>query len=292
MPIDHSSMQEMPVRRSGGLLRALLGGLLLAVVASAALVGWLVWDGKLAIQRGFDLAGMADRAAPAPAPAGNVPPPATAALEQHIAALEQRLARIDLQAAAAEGNTARAEALLVALAARRAVERGAGLGYLEDQLRLRFSTARPAAVNTVIAAAQQPVTLVQLSAELNQLAPALSGEGPEQGAWSRFRRQMSDLFVVHRTAPGTSDVASRLAQAQLLLRTGQVDGAAELVAGLPDHAAARDWIARAKRYSGAMQALDQIEQAALAEPDRLKAGTGEAVRQPGPAAGPVPAPAV
>lgn len=281
----------MPVRRSGGLLRALLGGLLLALVASAALIGWLVWDGKLAIERGVELVGMADKAAP-PAATVNSAPPATAALEQHIASLEQRLARIDLQAAAAEGNTARAEALLVALAARRAVERGAELGYLEEQLRLRFGTARPAAVDAVIGAAKQPVTLVQLSAELNQLTPVLSGEAPEQGAWSRFRRQMSDLFVVHRTAPGTSNVESRLAQAQLLLRTGQVDGAAELVAGLPGRAAAGDWIAKAKRYSGAMQALDQIEQAALSEPEKLKAGTGEAVRQPGPAVDPAPAPTV
>lgn len=291
MPVDHTSSPQLPVRRSGGLLRALLGGLLLALVASAALIGWLVWDGKLAIERGVELVGMADKAAP-PAATVNSAPPATAALEQHISALEQRLARIDLQAAAAEGNTARAEALLVALAARRAVERGAELGYLEDQLRLRFGTARPAAVDAVIGAAKQPVTLVQLSAELNQLTPVLSGEAPEQGAWSRFRRQMSDLFVVHRTAPGTSNVESRLAQAQLLLRTGQVDGAAELVAGLPGRAAAGDWIAKAKRYSGAMQALDQIEQAALSEPEKLKAGTGEAVRQPGPAVDPAPAPTV
>jgi len=291
MPVDHTSSPQLPVRRSGGLLRALLGGLLLALVASAALIGWLVWDGKLAIERGVELVGMADKAAP-PAATVNSAPPATAALEQHIASLEQRLARIDLQAAAAEGNTARAEALLVALAARRAVERGAELGYLEEQLRLRFGTARPAAVEAVIGAAKQPVTLVQLSAELNQLTPVLSGEAPEQGAWSRFRRQMSDLFVVHRTAPGTSNVESRLAQAQLLLRTGQVDGAAELVAGLPSRAAAGDWIAKAKRYSGAMQALDQIEQAALSEPEKLKAGTGEAVRQPGPAVDPAPAPTV
>ena len=37
-----------------------------------------------------------------------------------------------------------------------------------------------------------------------------------------------------------------------------------------------------------MQALDQIEQAALAEPEKLKAGTGEDVRQPGPAVSPSP----
>ena len=62
-------------------------------------------------------------------------------------ALEQRLARIDLQANAEEANTSHAEALLVAFAARRATERGAPLGYLEDQLKLRFGDALPVTVS-------------------------------------------------------------------------------------------------------------------------------------------------
>src|SRR5690606_34403984 len=70
-------------------------------------------------------------------------------LDQRIAAMEQRLARLDLQAAAAEGNAARAEGLLIAFAARRSIERGAQLGYLADQLQLRFGNAQPVAVRTV-----------------------------------------------------------------------------------------------------------------------------------------------
>ena len=174
----------------------------------------------------------------------------------------------------------------MAQATRRAIERGMPLGYLEEQLRLRFGAARPQAVETIVAAAQQPITLTQLSAELHQLAPTLAGENADQGAWARFRRQMSDLFVIHRNAPGTSGVETRLAQADLQLRSGQVDAASELVAGLPGRAAASEWINRAKRYSATMQALDQIEQAALAEPEKLKGGTGEDVRQPGPAVSP------
>src|SRR6187431_1746543 len=49
-------------------------------------------------------------------------------LDQRIAEMEQRLARIDVQADAAAGNAARAEGLLIAFAARRAVERGDRLG--------------------------------------------------------------------------------------------------------------------------------------------------------------------
>lgn len=291
MSADSYSSLETAPRRSGGLLRVLLGGAFLALLAAAALVGWLAWDGRIGLSGipGIDVMSRTSNSTQAPATLATPVPPVNAALEQQVSSLEQRLARIELQAAAVEGNTARAEALLVALAARRAIERGAPLGYLEEQLRLRFGAARPLAVDTLIASAQEPVTLSQLSAELAQLAPALTGEGADQGAWARFRRQMSDLFVVHRNAPGTSNVQTRLAHAQLLVRTGQIDEATNLVNGLPAHAVAAAWIVRAKRYSSAMHALEQIEQAALAEPEKLKSGTGEAVRQPGPAVTPAPA---
>ncbi|MFM5948403.1 MAG: hypothetical protein ACKOPM_04115 [Novosphingobium sp.] len=289
MPDEYYSSSPATTRGSGGVFRAVLGTALLAFVAGAALVGWLIWDGRIALP-GREAAApqVAGSTAAMPLPAPGASTSTTQGLELQIAALEQRLARIDLQTAATEGNTARAEAMLVALAARRAVERGVPLGYLEDQLRLRFGAARPSAVNTVIAANRQPTTLAQLSADLETLAPALRGEGPEETVWGRFRRQVSGLFVVHRDAPGASDPQNRLAQAQVLLRSGQVDAAIELVAAMPGGKAAEGWIARAKRYSETMSALDQIEQAALAEPEKLKAGTGEEVRQPGPAVTPTP----
>ncbi len=285
MPEDYYSTPLPPARKSGGTLRLVLGSIVFAFLGGALLVGWLVWD------RRIDLPGKADNhlaeaIQPVPSPSATAAPLTGALLEQQVSALEQRLARIDLQAAAAEGNTARAEAMLVALAARRALERGLPLGYLEDQLRLRFSAARAEAVNTVIAAARQPVTLAQLSAELDTLVPTLTGQGPEDSGWTRFRRQMSGLFVVHRDAPGASDPAVRIGRAQMLLRTGQVDAAIDEISRLPGAKAAEAWTAKARRYSEGSKALDQIEQAALAEPEKLKARTGEPVRQPGPAVTP------
>ncbi|MCH2487070.1 MAG: hypothetical protein MK010_04920, partial [Erythrobacter sp.] len=53
-------------------------------------------------------------------------------IDQRLAAAEQRLARLDLQAQATAGNTARAEGLLIAFATRRAIEKGAELGFLAD----------------------------------------------------------------------------------------------------------------------------------------------------------------
>lgn len=270
----------------------MLGGTILALLGAAVLIGWLAWDGRIDLpltRSGSAIIGSGE-AGRQPDPANQQLPQVNMVLERQVAELERRLARIDLQSAAAEGNTARAEALLVAQATRRAIERGMPLGYLEGQLRLRFGGARPQAVETIVAAAQQPITLTQLSAELHQLAPTLAGENADQGAWARFRRQMADLFVVHRSAPGTSGVETRLAQADLQLRSGQVDAASKVVAGLPGRAAASAWIAQATRYSAAMQALDQIEQTALTEPQKLRGGTGEDVREPRPVVSPSPAP--
>lgn len=291
MPDEYYSSSPATTRQSGGIFRAVLGTALLAFIAGAALIGWLIWDGRIALpgrEPATAQVAAGTNSAPLPVSGNGAATTTTQGLELQIAALEQRLARIDLQTAATEGNTARAEAMLVALAARRAVERGVPLGYLEDQLRLRFGAARPSAVNTVIAANRQPLTLAQLAADLETISPMLRGEGPDDGPWTRFRRQISGLFVVHRDAPGASDPRNRLAQAQLLLHSGQVDAAIDVIAAMPGAKAAGDWIAKARRYSETMKALDQIEQAALAEPEKLKAGTGEEVRQPGPAVTPTP----
>jgi hypothetical protein len=284
---------------SGISLRAVLGTSLLAFIGGAALIGWLAWDGKLSFVPDFAKpAATAPVAAPSPL-AGVLPTPVpspspaleavTGGMDQRIAALEQRLARIDLQAAASEGNTARAEALLVALAARRAIERGAPLGYLEDQLKLRFGDAQGNAVTTVIDAARIPVTLDQLAGGLDAMAPALLGTPPKEGSWDRFRRELSGLFVIRRGDAPSARPADRLDRARLMLRSGQIEAAMDEVQRLPGAALANDWSAAARRYAAAQKALDLIETAALLEPEKLKDADGGRVRQPGPGTPPVDA---
>src|SRR3546814_3188813 len=88
------------------------------------------------------------------------------ALAVRVGELETRLSRITLQAASASGNATRAEGLLIAFAARRALDRGLSLGYLEAQLRLRFGDDQPNAVKTIIDTARDPITLEPLRSEL------------------------------------------------------------------------------------------------------------------------------
>lgn len=277
---------------SGISLRAVMGTTLLAFVGGAALVGWLAYDGKLRFDTDFAQSAPAvlpprasGVAAPLPAPSAS---PAVAVeaggMDQRIAALEQRLARIDLQAAATEGNTARAEALLVVLAARRAVERGVPLGYLEDQLRLRFGDAQANAVDTVIASAREPVTLDRLVGGLDAMAPALLGTPPGESGWNRFTRELSGLFVIRRGDSASARPDDRLDRARLMLRSDQVEAAMDEVQRLPGADVANDWMNEARRYAAARKALDLIETAALLDPDRIKDAGGTRVQQPGPGA--------
>lgn len=207
-------------------------------------------------------------------------------LDQRIAAAEQRIARLDLQAQAASGNAARAEGLLIAFSARRALDRGASLGFLSDQLRLRFGDAMPNAVQTVIAFGQRPVTVDQLVARLDGLAPELA-ENNRGFSWNSFTSEVSQLFVVRRESTPSPQPRLRLERARLFLQSGRVAEAIAEVRNLPGAASAAGWIRDAERFAAARSALDLIETAAVLEPRRLRDGEGRAVEQPSPAGTPL-----
>lgn len=203
-------------------------------------------------------------------------------IEQRLAAAEQRLARLDLQAQAASGNAARAEGLLIAFAARRSLARGAELGYLADQLRLRFGDALPNAVDTVITFSRKPVTLDQLVARLDGLAPKLA-DPSEQNLVDRIQHEIGGLFVIRRESTPSPQPARRMERARYFLESGRVDRAIEEVRGLPGAPNADAWIRDAERYAAAQRALDLIETSAVLEPRRLRDSAGTPVEQPSPA---------
>lgn len=210
-------------------------------------------------------------------------------IDQRVAALEQRLTALDLKSQAAVGNAARAEGLLIAFAARRAIERGSPLGYLEDQLRLRFGDARPNSVQTVIDAAEKPVTLEQLMARLHTLSGNLVQAPKNEGFMARLSREMSELFVIRRESDPSPAATLRLERARLFLETGRVDAAVAEVRRLPNAPAAALWIADAERYGSVMRALELLETTAILEPRDLRDARGIAVEQPSPVAPVTPA---
>ena len=191
------------------------------------------------------------------------------AIDTRVAEIETRMARVDLRAAAAAGNADRAESLLVAFAARRAVDRGVGLGYVEQPLRQRYGQSQPRAVGSIIAAAQSPVTVAALRVALVQLQPVVTRPVASQGWWQATRSSLGSLFVVRREGAAAPTPDARLDRARLLIESGQVDGAMAEVARLPQGAQTAAWLALARRYVEAHNALDLIEAEALTRPDPL-----------------------
>jgi hypothetical protein len=205
-------------------------------------------------------------------------------LDSRVAAMEQRLARIDLQLEAATGNAARAEGLLIAFAVRRAVERGTPLGYLGDQLQLRFGDARPNAVRTITEISRDPVTLDVLLARLDGLAPQLVDSEPRGDVMGWFGRELSELFVVRREDQPSPQPTRRIDRARLFLETGRPEAAVAEVRNLPNAREAGGWIEDAERYARAQRALELIETTAILETRGLRDGAGNLVQQPSPAA--------
>jgi hypothetical protein len=198
-----------------------------------------------------------------PAPAQPAPAPATAGDVARIAELEARLARVENATHRAEGSAGRADALVVAFAARRAIDRGIALGYLENLLVGRFGRDHQQAVATIVTASRQPVRLDQLRAEYDSLGPVLRRGGSQEGWWTGFKRELGSLVQVHRGNRPSPSIDARYARAQQRLASGEVDQAMAETMRLPGAAQAGDWVTKARRYIAVHRALDEIETAAL-----------------------------
>jgi hypothetical protein len=200
----------------------------------------------------------------APAPAAKAAPaPQPAPADVRIAKLEDRLARVENATQRAEGSAGRADALVVAFAARRAIDRGVALGYLENLLVDRFGAQHQQAVGTIIAASRQPVRLNDLIGEYETIGPDLRRGGPEDNWWTNFRRELGTLIEVRRADKPATNPDARYSRALQRLSSGDVDQALAETMRLPGAANAPDWVNKARRYILAHRALDEIETAAL-----------------------------
>ncbi|MDB5708986.1 MAG: hypothetical protein JWL96_1056 [Sphingomonas bacterium] len=203
---------------------------------------------------------------PAPAPPGTTIDALSAReneLGGRLAVLESRTVAVDEDARAAAGNAGRAEALLIAFSTRRMLDRGQPLGYLEDQLRVRFGARQPVAVGAILQAARTPVTLEDLRAGLDGVAPLLATGAANDGWLASFRREMGSLIVIRHAGTPSMLPNDRLARAHRALDAGQVEAALAEVAHMPGAASADAWIKAARSYVGARQALDLLETAAV-----------------------------
>jgi hypothetical protein len=180
-----------------------------------------------------------------------------------ISTLEQRIQRVEQATQRTESFAGRADALVVAFAARRAIDRGVALGYLEPLLADRFGAQHQAAVTTVITASHQPVMLNDLTSEYEAMGDELRRGGPEESWWGGFKRELGSVIEVHKADRPAMNADARYNRALARLNTGDVDQALAETMRLPGASRAGDWTNKARRYVAAHRALDEIESAAL-----------------------------
>jgi hypothetical protein len=259
---------------------------LIAFIAGIAAMGWLLTRSDTAANF-LGIRPVAPQQAAMPAPQAPAPAPTLQAGAQaqaqaqapelqrfvidpettrRVALLERRIAEVESQSRAAAGNADRAEGLLVAFAARRALDEGVPLGYLEGLLRQRFGQTQRPAVATIITASRQPVTLEELQEDLQEIGPELTGVGPNQNWWTALKAELGGIVAIRKEGTPSTMPAERLRRAQRRLEVGQVAVALAEVLRMPGRENAADWVAKARRYVGARRALDAIETAALLEP--------------------------
>lgn len=203
-------------------------------------------------------------------------------LDSRVVQLEERLNRISVEAQGASSNAARAEGLLVAFAARRALDSGMPLGYIEAQLRMRFGQAQPRAVATIINAAREPITLVDLRAGLLDVATDLTSAPAKDGWWQAIEREARALITLRKTTTPSARPQAALERALRYIEAGRVPAAFAEVERMPNRMAADRWMQYARRYLEAHRALDLIETAALLEPRALPGMDGGAVMRASP----------
>ncbi len=259
--------------------RLIIALTLLAFVGGLGAMAWAIsrWQGGLHFRNSLqDPATVATATGDNSAggtPAAGAPPAAApvtgltgAPNEANVADLEQRMARIAVSAASASGYANRAEAMMIAFAARRSLDAGMPLGYIESQLRLLFGDAQPKAVATIVNASAQPVTLSTLRAGLDTIRAAAIQGAPAEGWWAGMMRELRGLAVIHKAGAPAPEPEQRIARARLAVESGQIDAAMDEITALPRMPETTEWLELARRYNEAHRALDVIEAAAILEP--------------------------
>ena len=187
----------------------------------------------------------------------------TAPESQNIAQIENRLAAVETTTQRVEGSAGRADALLVAFAARRAIDRGVALGYLEPLLLDRFGRTHSRSVATIVTGSHSPVRLNDLVNQYRDLGPQLRSGAAREGVWAQFKRELGSLIQIRRADRPSTQPDARYLRALSALEDGEVDIALAETMRLPGAANAQPWVRQARQYVAVHRALDEIESGAL-----------------------------
>ncbi|MBU6252254.1 MAG: hypothetical protein KGN98_03565 [Alphaproteobacteria bacterium] len=241
-------------------IRGLVISAVILFILGLAVIGWTLLRTSPA-----DKASTVGVPAPLGEAAAPPPPPALAPAdaETRIATIENRLAEADRLSARALNDAAKAERLLILLSARRAVDRGRPLGYLESALAQQFGGAYPGDVTLIVDYSRRPVRLDTLTDELTLIEPNLATKPDENGWLGSFMANVRGLAVVRPTNQPSDAPAKKLERAHRALARDDVAVALREVATLPGAPKAKAWMEKARRYIAIHAALDRLEAATI-----------------------------
>ncbi len=253
---------------------------LLLLIAGAGLAVWGLsrWDGGA---RFFGVTPQPRAVQLAAPPVAAPVPEAVGQNSARIQALEARLASVESETRENAGSFDRADALLIAFAARRAIDRGVPLGYLEGLLMNRFGARHQYAVARVITAGRSPERLDKLTEDYRALEDTLRGGAPDEKWYESLRRQVGTLASIRYADKPNPRPRARYDRALAALEAGEVSAAISETQRLPaaPGSSVQAWTERAKRYVATQRALDELESAALVGDERPPATAGSG--QPG-----------
>ena len=190
-------------------------------------------------------------------------------IREPINNLGESLPPNDTRSQQASATVDRAESMLIAISARRAVDSGSALGYLEHELRLKFGNSNPDDVRAITDASNNPVRLATLQNQLDSASDILLSPSNDATIWDVIKKEMGELFVIRKAGSQPPQADRRLARIKTALANRDIETAILEMEKMPGAGSARDWIALAKRYMRVQQALDAIEKTALSIPSNI-----------------------
>ncbi len=187
-------------------------------------------------------------------------------MKQRVDSLDDRISRINVQAQQASGNANRTEAMLIAFAARRAIDSGSSLGYIADQLTFRFANTNQKDIDILIEASDNPIRLSALQNQIEQTSESLLSPNQDSNTWDTIKKEMSELFIIRKSGSPPPQPERRLERIKIALSSGDIKTAIAEMEYMPGAENTADWIASAKRYIRVQNALNAIERTAISIP--------------------------
>ena len=175
------------------------------------------------------------------APARSLPHPRAQALPHHRrrrsaqqdrADRKPRSPRVENATQRVEGSAGRADALLVAFAARRAIDRGVALGYLEPLLVDRFGRTHPARSRRS-SPARTPVRLEQSVDRVSSSSARAALGRPAGKLVDQFKRELGSLIQSAAPTGRRPSLTRAIDRAAAAPRRGEVDDALAETMRLP-----------------------------------------------------------